>query len=236
MAKIGITVSADKKSISKVNHTVNDALKNEYNEYLRKIKTISLLKLITSLLGIIILLSAICFFTDIFLDFIPKSLSTYITIIITVFALNGILAVLLDVVRQKSTDIDQLLYLLYLTKGKTITYEDFAEYRISPFADKFKLYFMYYLAYTKPHILSVDVYVLQDSKNAVLNIVYVDGSTITSFTTKLIDILTDCNYINEPELHYDSDFKLFLPHNQLREYYRVNTEDFKALVDSFKLS
>lgn len=35
---------------------------------------------------------------------------------------------------------------------------------------------------------------------------------------------------------YDSDFKLFLPHNQLREYYRVNTEDFKALVDSFKLS
>lgn len=62
MAKIGITVSADKKSISKVNHTVNDALKNEYNEYLRKIKTISLLKLITSLLGIIILLSAICFF------------------------------------------------------------------------------------------------------------------------------------------------------------------------------
>ena len=35
MAKIGITVSADKKSISKVNHTVNDALKNEYNEYLR---------------------------------------------------------------------------------------------------------------------------------------------------------------------------------------------------------
>lgn len=99
MAKIGITVSADKKSISKVNHTVNDALKNEYNEYLHKIKTISLLKLITSLLGIIILLSAICFFTDIFLDFIPKSLPTYITIIITVFALNGILAVLLDVVR-----------------------------------------------------------------------------------------------------------------------------------------
>ena len=46
MAKIGITVSADKKSISKVNHTVNDALKNEYNEYLHKIKTISLLKLI----------------------------------------------------------------------------------------------------------------------------------------------------------------------------------------------
>lgn len=229
MAKIGITVSADKKSISKV----NDALKNEYNEYLRKIKTISLLKLITSLLGIIILLSAICFFTDIFLDFIPKSLPTYITIVITVFALSGILVVLLDVVRQKSTDIDQLLH---LTKGKNITYEDFAVYRISPFADKFKLYFMYYLAYTKPHILSVDVYVLQDSKNAVLNIVYVDGSTITSFTTKLIDILTDCNYINEPELHYDSDFKLFLPHNQLREYYRVNTEDFKALVDSFKLS
>ena len=229
MAKIGITVSADKKSISKV----NDALKNEYNEYLRKIKTISLLKLITSLLGIIILLSAICFFTDIFFDFIPKSLPTYITIIITVFALSGILAVLLDVVRQKSTDIDQLLY---LTKGKNITYEDFAVYRISPFADKFKLYFMYYLAYTKPHILSVDVYVLQDSKNAVLNIVYVDGSTITSFTMNLIDILTDCNYINEPELHYDSDFKLFLPHNQLREYYRVNTEDFKALVDSFKLS
>ena len=233
MAKIGITVSADKKSISKVNHTVNDALKNEYNEYLRKIKTISLLKLITSLLGIIQLSSAICFFTDIFLDFIPKSLPTYITIVITVFALSGILVVLLDVVRQKSTDIDQLLY---LTKGKNITYEDFAVYRISPFADKFKLYFMYYLAYTKPHILSVDVYVLQDSKNAVLNIVYVDGSTITSLTTKLIDILTDCNYINEPELHYDSDFKLFLPHNQLREYYRVNTEDFKALVDSFKLS
>lgn len=233
MVKIGITVSADKKSISKVNHTVNDALKNEYNEYLRKIKTISLLKLITSLLGIIQLSSAICFFTDIFLDFIPKSLPTYITIIITVFALSGILAVLLDVVRQKSTDIDQLLY---LTKGKNITYEDFAVYRISPFADKFKLYFMYYLAYTKPHILSVDVYVLQDSKNAVLNIVYVDGSTITSFTMNLIDILTDCNYINEPELHYDSDFKLFLPHNQLREYYRVNTEDFKALVDSFKLS
>lgn len=233
MAKIGITVSADKKSISKVNHTVNDALKNEYNEYLRKIKTISLLKLITSLLGIIQLSSAICFFTDIFLDFIPKSLPIYITIVITVFVLSGILAVLLDVVRQKSTDIDQLLY---LTKGKNITYEDFAVYRISPFADKFKLYFMYYLAYTKPHILSVDVYVLQDSKNAVLNIVYVDGSTITSFTTKLIDILTDCNYINEPELHYDSDFKLFLPHNQLREYYRVNTEDFKALVDSFKLS
>ena len=233
MAKIGITVSADKKSISKVNHTVNDALKNEYNEYLRKIKTISLLKLITSLLGIIILLSAICFFTDIFFDFIPKSLPTYITIIITVFALSGILAVLLDVVRQKSTDIDQLLY---LTKGKNITYEDFAVYRISPFADKFKLYFMYYLAYTKPHILSVDVYVLQDSKNAVLNIVYVDGSTITSFTMNLIDILTDCPYINEPELHYDSDVKLFLPHNQLREYYRVNTEDFKALVDSFKLS
>ena len=233
MAKIGITVSAYKKSISKVNHTVNDALKNEYNEYLRKIKTISLLKLITSLLGIIQLSSAICFFTDIFLDFIPKSLPTYITIVITVFALSGILVVLLDVVRQKSTDIDQLLY---LTKGKNITYEDFAVYRISPFADKFKLYFMYYLAYTKPHILSVDVYVLQDSKNAVLNIVYVDGSTITSFTTKLIDILTDCNYINEPELHYDSDFKLFLPHNQLREYYRVNTEDFKALVDSFKLS
>lgn len=233
MAKIGITVSADKKSISKVNHTVNDALKNEYNEYLRKIKTISLLKLITSLLGIIIFLSAICFFTDIFLDFIPKSLPIYITIVITVFVLSGILAVLLDVVRQKSTDIDQLLY---LTKGKNITYEDFAVYRISPFADKFKLYFMYYLAYTKPHILSVDVYVLQDSKNAVLNIVYVDGSTITSFTMNLIDILTDCNYINEPELHYDSDFKLFLPHNQLREYYRVNTEDFKALVDSFKLS
>lgn len=233
MAKIGITVSADKKSISKVNHTVNDALKNEYNEYLRKIKTISLLKLITSLLGIIILLSAICFFADIFLDFIPKLLPTYITIIITVFALIGILAVLLDVVRQKSTDIDQLLY---LTKGKNITYEDFAEYRISPFADKFKLYFMYYLAYTKPHILSVDVYVLQDSKNAVLNIVYVDGSTIASFTMNLIDILTDCNYINEPELHYDSDFKLFLPHNQLREYYRVNIEDFKALIDSFKLS
>lgn len=233
MEKIGITVSADKKSISKVNHTVNDALKNEYNEYLHKIKTISLLKLITSLLGIIQLSSAICFFTDIFLDFIPKSLPTYITIVITVFALSGILVVLLDVVKQKSTDIDQLLY---LTKGKNITYEDFAVYRISPFADKFKLYFMYYLAYTKPHILSVDVYVLQDSKNAVLNIVYVDGSTITSFTTKLIDILTDCNYINEPELHYDSDFKLFLPHNQLREYYRVNTEDFKALVDSFKLS
>lgn len=161
MAKIGITVSADKKSISKVNHTVNDALKNEYNEYLRKIKTISLLKLITSLLGIIQLSSAICFFTDIFLDFIPKSLPTYITIVITVFALSGILVVLLDVVRQKSTDIDQLLY---LTKGKNITYEDFAVYRISPFADKFKLYFMYYLAYTKPHILSVDVYVLQDSK------------------------------------------------------------------------
>lgn len=233
MAKIGITVSVDKKSISKVNHTVNDALKNEYNEYLRKIKTISLLKLITSLLGIIQLSSAICFFTDIFLDFIPKSLPIYITIVITVFVLSGILAVLLDVVRQKSTDIDQLLY---LTKGKNITYEDFAVYRISPFADKFKLYFMYYLAYTKPHILSVDVYVLQDSKNAVLNIVYVDGSTITSFTMNLIDILTDCNYINEPELHYDSDFKLFLPHNQLREYYRVNTEDFKALVDSFKLS
>ena len=233
MAKIGITVSADKKSISKVNHTVNDALKNEYNEYLRKIKTISLLKLITSLLGIIQLSSAICFFTDIFLDFGPKSLPIYITIVITVFVLSGILAVLLDVVRQKSTDIDQLLY---LTKGKNITYEDFAVYRISPFADKFKLYFMYYLAYTKPHILSVDVYVLQDSKNAVLNIVYVDGSTITSFTMNLIDILTDCNYINEPELHYDSDFKLFLPHNQLREYYRVNTEDFKALVDSFKLS
>ena len=233
MAKIGITVSADKKSISKVNHTVNDALKNEYNEYLHKIKTISLLKLITSLLGIIQLSSAISFFTDIFLDFIPKSLPTYITIVITVFALSGILVVLLDVVKQKSTDIDQLLY---LTKGKNITYEDFAVYRISPFADKFKLYFMYYLAYTKPHILSVDVYVLQDSKNAVLNIVYVDGSTITSFTMNLIDILTDCNYINEPELHYDSDFKLFLPHNQLREYYRVNTEDFKALVDSFKLS
>lgn len=233
MAKIGITVSADKKSISKVNHTVNDALKNEYNEYLRKIKTISLLKLITGLLGIIQLSSAICFFTDIFLDFIPKLLPIYITIVITVFVLSGILAVLLDVVRQKSTDIDQLLY---LTKGKNITYEDFAVYRISPFADKFKLYFMYYLAYTKPHILSVDVYVLQDSKNAVLNIVYVDGSTITSFTMNLIDILTDCNYINEPELHYDSDFKLFLPHNQLREYYRVNTEDFKALVDSFKLS
>ena len=233
MAKIGITVSADKKSISKVYHTVNDALKNEYNEYLHKIKTISLLKLITSLLGIIQLSSAICFFTDIFLDFIPKSLPTYITIVITVFALSGILVVLLDVVKQKSTDIDQLLY---LTKGKNITYEDFAVYRISPFADKFKLYFMYYLAYTKPHILSVDVYVLQDSKNAVLNIVYVDGSTITSFTMNLIDILTDCNYINEPELHYDSDFKLFLPHNQLREYYRVNTEDFKALVDSFKLS
>ena len=233
MAKIGITVSADKKSISKVNHTVNDALKNEYNEYLRKIKTISLLKLITSLLGIIQLSSAICFITDIFLDFIPKLLPIYITIVITVFVLSGILAVLLDVVRQKSTDIDQLLY---LTKGKNITYEDFAVYRISPFADKFKLYFMYYLAYTKPHILSVDVYVLQDSKNAVLNIVYVDGSTITSFTMNLIDILTDCNYINEPELHYDSDFKLFLPHNQLREYYRVNTEDFKALVDSFKLS
>lgn len=233
MAKIGITVSADKKSISKVNHTVNDALKNEYNEYLHKIKTISLLKLITSLLGIIQLSSAICFFTDIFLDFIPKSLPTYITIVITVFALSGILVVLLDVVKQKSTDIDQLLY---LTKGKNITYEDFAVYRISPFADKFKLYFMYYLAYTKPHILSVDVYVLQDSKNAVLNIVYVDGSTITSFTMNLIDILTDCNYINETELHYDSDFKLFLPHNQLREYYRVNTEDFKALVDSFKLS
>ena len=233
MAKIGITVSADKKSISKVNHTVNDALKNEYNEYLHKIKTISLLKLITSLLGIIQLSSAICFFTDIFLDFIPKSLPTYITIVITVFALSGILVVLLDVVKQKSTDIDQLLY---LTKAKNITYEDFAVYMISPFADKFKLYFMYYLAYTKPHILSVDVYVLQDSKNAVLNIVYVDGSTITSFTMNLIDILTDCNYINEPELHYDSDFKLFLPHNQLREYYRVNTEDFKALVDSFKLS
>ena len=184
-------------------------------------------------LGIIQLSSAICFFTDIFLDFIPKSLPIYITIVITVFVLSGILAVLLDVVRQKSTDIDQLLC---LTKGKNITYEDFAVYRISPFADKFKLYFMYYLAYTKPHILSVDVYVLQDSKNAVLNIVYVDGSTITSFTMNLIDILTDCNYINEPELHYDSDFKLFLPHNQLREYYRVNTEDFKALVDSFKLS
>lgn len=233
MARIGITVSADKKSISKVNHTVNDALKNEYNEYLRKIKTISLLKLITSLLEIIQLSSAICFFTDIFLDFIPKSLPTYITIVITVFALSGILVVLLDVVRQKSTDIDQLLY---LTKGKNITYEDFAVYRISPFADKFKLYFMYYLAYTKPHILSVDVYVLQDSKNAVLNIVYVDGSTIRIFTMNLIDILTDCNYINEPELHYDSDFKLFLPHNQLREYYRVNIDDFKAAVDNFKIN
>lgn len=231
MAKIGITVSADKKSISKVNHTVNDALKNEYNEYLRKIKTISLLKLITNLLGIIQLSSAICFFTDIFLDFIPKSLPTFITIVITVFALSGILVVLLDVVRQKSTDIDQLLY---LTKGKNITYEDFAVYRISPFADKFKLYFMYYLAYTKPHILSVDVYVLQDSKNAVLNIVYVDGSTITIFTMNLI--VTDCNYINEPELHYDSDFKLFLPHNQLREYYRVNIDDFKAVVDNFKIN
>ena len=233
MARIGITVSADKKSISKVNHTVNDALKNEYNEYLRKIKTISLLKLITSLLEIIQLSSAICFFTDIFLDFIPKSLPTYITIVITVFALSGILVVLLDVVRQKSTDIDQLLH---LTKGKNITYEDFAVYRISPFADKFKLYFMYYLAYTKPHILSVDVYVLQDSKNAVLNIVYVDGSTIRIFTMNLIDILTDCNYINEPELHYDSDFKLFLPHNQLREYYRVNIDDFKAAVDNFKIN
>jgi len=219
MAKIGITVSADKKSISKVNHTVNDALKNEYNEYLRTWNNSTF--------------KCNMFFTDIFLDFIPKSLPIYITIVITVFVLSGILAVLLDVVRQKSTDIDQLLY---LTKGKNITYEDFAVYRISPFADKFKLYFMYYLAYTKPHILSVDVYVLQDSKNAVLNIVYVDGSTITSFTMNLIDILTDCNYINEPELHYDSDFKLFLPHNQLREYYRVNTEDFKALVDSFKLS
>lgn len=51
-----------------------------------------------------------------------------------------------------------------------------------------------------------------------------------------IDILTDYEKISEPELYYESGFNLFLPHNQLSEYYRVNTEDFKALVDSFKLS
>lgn len=49
-------------------------------------------------------------------------------------------------------------------------------------------------------------------------------------------VKTDYEKISEPELYYESGFNLLLPHNQLREYYRVNTEDFKALVDSFKLS
>ena len=48
--------------------------------------------------------------------------------------------------------------------------------------------------------------------------------------------ISKVNHTVNDALKYDSDFKLFLPHNQLREYYRVNTEDFKALVDSFKLS
>lgn len=87
--------------------------------------------------------------------------------------------------------------------------------------------------------ISSTAYYLEDDKYYYFNTsdktVKVPKSSAKS-NIKYVESETDCNYINEPELHYDSDFKLFLPHNQLREYYRVNTEDFKALVDSFKLS
>lgn len=160
-----------------------------------------------------------------------------------------VMCILAGLIYSKSSNINPAL----LEKGKKATYKEFIEQAISPLNDKGGLYIEEYLAVKKPKILSVDIYISTDSvtgnKSKALNVVYVDNNTVTSKIDSRsivfsvirsaiipIDILTDYEKISEPELYYESGFNLLLPHNQLREYYRVNTEDFKALVDSFKLS
>lgn len=165
------------------------------------------------------------------------------------FIIIIVMCILAGLIYSKSSNINPAL----LEKGKKATYKEFIEQAISPLNDKGGLYIEEYLAVKKPKILSVDIYISTDSvtgnKSKALNVVYVDNNTVTSKIDSRsivfsvirsaiipIDILTDYEKISEPELYYESGFNLLLPHNQLREYYRVNTEDFKALVDSFKLS
>lgn len=249
MSQIGIKVTADAESIQAYCHNVEGMLKTIYNDQLRKVKAINILKRIEKVVNIIGLLLATCCVVDFFVKFIPKFFFDTYLVMDVFFIIIIVMCILAGLIYSKSSNINPAL----LEKGKKATYKEFIEQAISPLNDKGGLYIEEYLAVKKPKILSVDIYISTDSvtgnKSKALNVVYVDNNTVTSKIDSRsivfsvirsaiipIDILTDYEKISEPELYYESGFNLLLPHNQLREYYRVNTEDFKALVDSFKLS
>ncbi len=72
MSQIGIKVTADAESIQAYCHNVEGMLKTIYNDQLRKVKAINILKRIEKVVNIIGLLLATCCVVDFFVKFIPK--------------------------------------------------------------------------------------------------------------------------------------------------------------------
>lgn len=72
MSQIGIKVTADAESIQAYCHNVDGMLKTIYNDQLRKVKAINILKRIEKVVNIIGLLLATCCVVDFFVKFIPK--------------------------------------------------------------------------------------------------------------------------------------------------------------------
>lgn len=79
MSQIGIKVTADAESIQAYCHNVEGMLKTIYNDQLRKVKAINILKRIEKVVNIIGLLLATCCVVDFFVKFIPKFFFGYIS-------------------------------------------------------------------------------------------------------------------------------------------------------------
>lgn len=50
-----------------------------------------------------------------------------------------------------------------------------------------------------------------------------------------LDILTNCEKINEPELYYESGFNLLLSDSHLEDYYKVDIDDFVSVTKNFDI-
>ena len=148
MSQIGIKVTADAEPIQAYCHNVEGMLKTIYNDQLRKVKAINILKRIEKVVNIIGLLLATCCVVDFFVKFIPKFfLDTYLVMDVF-FIIIIVMCILAGLIYSKSSNINPAL----LEKGKKATYKEFIEQAISPLNDKGGLYIEEYLAVKKPKI------------------------------------------------------------------------------------
>lgn len=248
MSQIEIKVTADAESIQAYCHNVEGMLKTIYNDQLRKVKAINILKRIEKVVNIIGLLLATCCVVDFFVKFIPKFFLDAYLVMDVFFIIIIVMCILAGLIYSKSSNINPAL----LEKGKKATYKEFIEQAISPLNDKGGLYIEEYLAVKKPKVLSADIHTSTDpvtgNKSKALNVVYVDNNTVTSKIDSRsivfsvirsaiipIDILTDYEKISEPELYYESGFNLLLPDSHLEDYYKVDIDDFVSVTKNFDI-
>ena len=121
MSQIGIKVTADAESIQTYCHNVEGMLKTIYNDQLRKVKAINILKRIEKVVNIIGLLLATCCVVEFFVKFIPRFFWNTYLIIDVFFIIIIVMYILAGLIYNKSSNINPAL----LEKGKNLLSKQF---------------------------------------------------------------------------------------------------------------